>query len=82
MASPAGQRSTITLDGTRATLWSLTTGGGRYQTLYDPDIHGVAVAISLSPAPGSGKLGGVLGVFHDMHLLGSNVRGWTTNPRR
>jgi hypothetical protein len=82
----------ITLDGTKATLVTVNNrkSGQHYQALCDPHIDGVGLQIVLYrngmgddvPVPGVASLGGVLGVFHHLRLLGPDAQNWTTNPLR
>lgn len=78
----------ITIDGAKAVLVTKNVRDQHYQALCATDVHGLRLAISLytdgdgtnRSVPGVGRLGGVLGVFHHLSLLGTNVRNWTTNP--
>jgi hypothetical protein len=78
----------ITIDGAKAVLVTKNVRDQHYQALCATDVHGLRLAISLytdgdgtnRPVPGVGRLGGALGVFHHLSLLGTNVRNWTTNP--
>jgi hypothetical protein len=78
----------VTLDGTKATLVTVNKNNEHYQALCDGSIHGDRMQILLYsdgrgtsiPVAGVKKLGGVLGVFRNLRLLGTNIRNWTTNP--
>jgi len=85
-------KQSIKLDGTRATLLSSATAAPSqaFEALCDRDLRGLDFGIILitrdagatTPAPGVSHLGGVLGVFHHLRLLGPDAQNWTTNPLR
>jgi hypothetical protein len=78
--------SSVTLDGVKG----IVQGSSYAQILCISNLHGQAITLLLSlrfdsngaPVPGAASLGGVVGLFKHLHLLGSQVSAWTTEPFR
>jgi hypothetical protein len=78
--------SYVTVDGVKATL----QGSSSAQLLCVSDLRGEAITLLFSlrfdsngaPVPGAASVGGVVGLFKHLHLLGSQVSAWTTEPFR
>jgi hypothetical protein len=80
--------SYVTLDGVKG----IVQGSSFAQMLCISDLHGQAFTLLLSlqyfsngvrkQVPGAASLGGVVALFKHLHLLGSQVSAWTTEPFR
>jgi hypothetical protein len=80
--------SYVTLDGVKG----IVQGSSFAQLLCISNLHGQAFTLLLSlqyfsngvrrPVPGAASLGGVVSLFKHLHLLGSQVSAWTTEPFR
>jgi hypothetical protein len=79
--------SYVTVDGVRALL----TGYEHYgQSLCVPNLNDQTIVVQVAtripqtgvPVPGASAVGGAVGLFKDLHLLGSQVANWTTDPVR
>jgi hypothetical protein len=95
--TPAGGNSTwcqyqqgdsyVTVDGVRALLTGYETYG---HSLCVSDLNGQSIVVQVAtripqsgvPVPGAAAVGGAVGLFKDLHLLGSQVSNWTTDPVR
>jgi hypothetical protein len=81
-----GQSRYVTVDGTRATLRTLSGKG--WQQLCVGDVNGFMILVSLditiqgAAVPGEAALGGALGIAKAIHILGTAPSGWTINPLR
>jgi hypothetical protein len=79
--------SYMTVDGVRALLTGYETYG---QSLCVSDLNGQTIVVQVAPripqsgvpVPGAAAVGGAVGLFKDLHLLGSQVSSWTTDPVR
>jgi hypothetical protein len=76
--------STVTLDGVKAIVQG--------NMLCISDLDGQSISMLLitdyyggndaHPVPGAASIGGVVGLFRHLHLLGSQASAWTTKPLR
>jgi hypothetical protein len=95
--TPAGGNSTwcqyqqgdsyVTVGGIRALLTGYQTYG---QSLCVSNLDGQTIVVQVAtripgtgvPVPGAAAVGGAVGLFKDLHLLGSQASNWTTDPMR
>jgi hypothetical protein len=78
--------SYVTLDGVQAVV----QGSSYAQQLCISNLNGQSIGLLLSlrfdsngaPVPGAASIGGVAALFKHLHLLGSQVSTWTTEPFR
>jgi hypothetical protein len=76
--------STVTLDGAKAIVQ------GNMLCISDLDGQSISMFLITSyygpdgahPVPGAASIGGVVGLFRHLHLLGSHASAWTTKPLR
>ena len=79
--------SYVTVDGVRALLTGYETYG---QSLCVSNLNGQTIIVQLetrfprtgAPVPGAAAIGGAVGLFKDLHLLGRQASNWTTDPLR
>jgi hypothetical protein len=83
----AGQSSYVTIDGVQMMRRSIDQPGKHEQYLCAAGVAGLQIYLALdlsvpgsvdTPLPGGQAVGSVLAVFSHLHLLGPDVRQWTT----
>jgi hypothetical protein len=83
-----GESRYVTVDGVKAILQGANSSYA--QALCVSNLNGQHISVQLSmriagtgaAVPGAAAIGGALGLFRHLHLLGTDPAGWTTDPFR
>jgi hypothetical protein len=76
-----GNPQRVTVDGGKASVWTMGANTTTTQRLCAGDVDGYAVWIDVS-APGISAVGGAAGLAAKLHLLGTDPARWTKDPLR